>query len=128
MSTLSIERLREAIKALLEAHPAISLETTSRGVHLKVYRTTTGLPIGHVHENTTMQGIWVRRDSVRLDRLKAISHEVKTELALSRARESGKQGRNSNLETVAGFKDEALIYFRVFDLAEVARIIEEVVS
>ena len=126
MSQLGIEDLRQAITSMLENFPGMKCETKSQGVHLKAYRTSEGLPIGHEHDHGTLQGIWVRRDSVRLDRLKHIDHRLKTELDLFQAQANGKKGRNSNLKAVIGFEDEALIYFRVRTLAEFAQIIGEV--
>ena len=125
MSQLSIEDLRQVITSTLEAFPGMQSETSCKGVHLMTYRTREGLPIGHEHDHGTMQGIWVRRDSVRLDRLKHIDHRLKTELGLAQAHASGKQGRNSNLKAVKGFEDDALIYFRVRDLAEFVQILGE---
>jgi hypothetical protein len=126
MSTLSIPELRKAITSTLEGFPGMKSETSSRGVHLKAYRTREGVPIGHEHDHGTLQGIWVRRDSVRLDRLTHIDHALKTELDLSQARASGKQGRNSNLKAVEGFEDDALIYFRIRTLAEFIQVLGEV--
>ena len=126
MSQLSIEDLKLAIISTLENFPGMKCETTSQGLKLMAYRTPQGLPIGHEHRHTEIQGIWVRRDSVRLDRLKHIDHRLKTELDLFQAQANGKKGRNSNLKAVLGFEDDALIYFRVRTLAEFTQIIAEV--
>lgn len=125
MSELTIDELRQAITSTLEGFSGMQSETSSKGVHLKAYRTRDGLPIGHEHKHSTMQGIWVRRDSVRLDRLKHLDHTLKTEFDLAQAHANGKQGRNSNLKAVKGFEDDALIHFRVRDLAEFVQILGE---
>ncbi|MBO6876551.1 hypothetical protein [Maricaulis sp.] len=75
-----------------------------------------------------MQGIWVRRDSVRLDRLKHLDWRLKTELDQHRATTDGVVGRNSNLESVDGFAGDALIYFRVKDPAEFSTIMGELLG
>ncbi|MBL4544719.1 MAG: hypothetical protein JKP95_02440 [Oceanicaulis sp.] len=92
MSELTIPELSKAITSTLESFPGMQSETSSKGVHLMAYRTHEGLPIGHEHDHGTMQGIWVRRDSVRLDRLKHIDHRLKTELQLAQAHAMAKRG------------------------------------
>ena len=104
------------------------METSSNGVHLRVYRTSGDLPIGHEHKHKTMQGIWVRRDSVRLDRMKSLDYRIKSELDRHLATTDGVVGRNSNLESVDGFAGEPLIYFRIRNLAEFSAIMGEVLG
>mgnify|MGYP003631392899 CR=1 FL=1 len=120
MTKFTIDDPRNAIEALFDAHPEVTLETSSNGVHLRVYRTSGDLPIGHEHKHKTMQGIWVRRDSVRLDRMKSLDYRIKSELDRHLA--------TTDLESVDGFAGEPLIYFRIRNLAEFSAIMGEVLG
>lgn len=114
------EELRQAIQALLTTHPEISPSATGSTSHIERYLTKHGLPIGFEPDRTDFQNLWVRADNVRRHELKdledAFFHHAKFA--------DGKP--NHHLFTEKAFKDCDLIRYRVTDLWQAVRVIQEV--
>lgn len=122
---MSIANVQATIEGFLSSHLSVEkFELTregSKSVRLKRYLIDGERPVGHEHTLTTMQNIWVRRDDVRLGRLRDVSHVIKTAAELA-----NKESANSNLFAVPQFNGCDLIRFGVRTPAEAVRVLSEV--
>ncbi|BCG95986.1 hypothetical protein [Mesorhizobium sp. 131-2-1] len=114
------EELREAIRALLADHPAISISSKGHATHAERYVATNGAPLGFEPARVRHQNLWVRADSVRVNRLSDIDSEPYDHSTFAESKP------NHNLFGEAAFKDADLICFKVTDLWQAVRIVAEV--
>lgn len=114
------EELREAIRALLADHPTISASSKGHATHAERYVASNGAPLGFEPARVRHQNLWVRADSVRINRLSDIDCERYDHLTFAVSKP------NHNLFGEAAFKDADLICFKVTDLWQAVRIITEV--
>lgn len=116
------EELGEAVKALIESHPRVSVSPKNHAKHADRYLTADGAPIGREPGRVRFQNLWVRADSVNRRRLRDLeepdSYFDHTTFATSKP--------NHDLFGEPAFKDCDLIRYRVRDLWQAARIIAEV--
>ncbi|TIT66274.1 MAG: hypothetical protein E5W90_13015 [Mesorhizobium sp.] len=114
------EELREAIRALLASHPAISVSTKGHATHAERYVASNGAPLGFEPARVRHQNLWVRADSVRTNRLNDIESEPYDHSIFAASKP------NHNLFGEPAFKDADLICFKVTGLWQAVRIIAEV--
>lgn len=114
------EDLRDAIRALLATHPDINVSPVGHAPHAERYLTSGGLPIGFEPERVRFQNLWVRADSVRLHILKDLDQ------VFYRHAEFVASKPNHNLFGEPAFKDCDLVRFKVTDLWQAVRVVQEV--
>ncbi|MER8899103.1 MULTISPECIES: hypothetical protein [unclassified Mesorhizobium] len=114
------EKLREAIRALLTSHPAISVSSNGHATHAERYVASNGAPLGFEPARIKHQNLWVRADSVRASRLSDIISEPYDHSTFAMSKP------NHNLFGEPAFKDTDLICFKLTDLWQAVRIITEV--
>lgn len=117
---MTAEELRNAIRALLASHPAISVSPAGHTAHTERYLTAKGQPIGLEPDRVRHQNLWVRADSIRvhvLGDLESVAYE-KSKFPESKP--------NHNLFREPAFTDCDLIRFMVTDLWQAVRVIREV--
>jgi hypothetical protein len=122
---ITIEELKAGISALLDSHSGLSPMISIRiagDEPVKMRRFTFKGGEGAVameHNLKTQVNLWVRRNGIRLDRLKDVTHRIKP------ASTDGNPGRHSNLEQISSFKGETLVCFTPETLWQAARILHE---
>ncbi|RKQ70358.1 hypothetical protein [Oceanibaculum indicum] len=114
------EELRDAIRAMLESHPGISVSSAGHVTHAERYVTLAGAPVGFEPKRVEFQNLWVRSDSIRLTRLRDIDH------VCYRAENFSESTPNHNLFGEKAFKNADLVRFKVTDLWQAARVLLEV--
>lgn len=117
---MTANELREAIRSLLSAHPAISISSSGHATHAERYVASNGAPLGFETARVRFQNIWVRADSVRTGVLKDLSSTDYDHLTFDVSKP------NHNLFGEAAFKDTDLVCFHVTDLWQAVRVIAEV--
>ena len=115
--------LRDAIVALIDAHPGIApskVGVRGRVAHAWIYVTEDGMPLAIEPERTGLQNLWTRRDAVnprRLSDILSVAYDHRT---------FDTSKPNHNLFGEQAFKDADLVRYRVADLWQAARVIMEV--
>lgn len=117
---MSAEELRNAIRALLISHPAISISGAGHAAHAERYLTREGNPIGFEPDRVEHQNLWVTANSVRLHVLRDLDFVEYDKAKFSDSKP------NHNLFGEAAFKDADLVRFKVTSLWQAARVILEV--
>jgi len=114
------EALREAIRAILSAHPAISMSSRGHAAHAERYVARGKFPIGFEPARVRHQNIWVRADTVRLARLSDIKHVLHDHRTFNHSKP------NHDLFAEPTFKDADLVCFQVTELWQAVRVVLEV--
>jgi hypothetical protein len=117
---MSAEELRNAIRALLTSHPAISTSGAGHAAHAERYLTSDGKPIGFEPDRVEHQNLWVTANSVRLHMLRDLDFVEYDKTKFSDSKP------NHNLFGEAALKDADLVRFKVTSLWQAARVILEV--
>ena len=115
--------LRDAIVALIEAHPGVAPSKVGVGgrvAHAWIYVTEDGLPLAIEPERVGLQNLWTRCDAVnprRLSDIPSVAYDHRT---------FGTSKPNHNLFGEPAFKDADLVRYRIADVWQAARVIMEV--
>ncbi|MFT6556248.1 hypothetical protein [Sneathiella sp.] len=135
--------LSEFTSEFLSLCPEIEQLENTKGkkgnIHLYVYETTEGLPIGFEFDKKTLVSAWVRQDDIDVSLLSDIKYDEKIwdpgtirESSKSPWRSEGdlsmkRTGANSNLESNAwpSFQEHDLICFKAKKPREVIRVVGE---
>ena len=129
--TKTNDELRGFLRGYLTAHRSVDPVTpktaTSGKVHLSVYRTKTGKPIGVEFDKDTMQNIWVRAaDAPKI----TFPRAKKTEKQWTgfEWKSSDGKGANSNLTAYDDFLGHDLIRFGVKNEDDAIVILEHLIT
>lgn len=114
------EQLRDAILALIEAHPKFAVSAKGHAAHAKRFITDDGVPFAIEPERKTFQNLWVRADSVNRRRLRGIDSRYYDHTKFDHSTP------NHNLFGEPTFTDTDLICFKVDDVWQAVRVIAEV--
>lgn len=117
---MNAENLREAIRALLQSHPAISPSKAGHATHAERYRTLDGANIGFEPERVRHQNLFVEASAIRLARLSDIQHQQYF------ATEYGTSKPNHNLFHPDAFGTVDIVRFEIRSLWNAVRVIAEV--
>ncbi|WP_025897474.1 hypothetical protein [Sneathiella glossodoripedis] len=143
---LEVNDVKEFVKALVEACPELTPVPSKSGlidlVHLSVYETSRGSPIGVEYDHANFLNIWVRQADVDIEQLRLKEYvckiwqpETKTDNNDSPWRSSEdvsgqRNGANSNLESPVRpvFQKHDLYRFKVDKCSQVLRLFGEVLG
>ena len=119
---MNAEELRSAIRALLTSHPSVEVSPAGHAKHAERYLCSNGAPIGLEPARVRFQNLWVRSDSVRRNRLDDIEHTFFDHQDFAAMGSKP----NHDLYGETRFKDCDLLRYRIHDLWQSVRVIEEV--
>lgn len=129
--TRQIDELRGFLRGYLSAHPHISetaAKTASSGrVHLSVYRTTGGKPLGIEFDKDTLQNLWLRANDVPAHIPSSVKVTPKAWTGQDWASADGK-GANSNLRGFVDFHGHDLIRLGVKTQADADGILTHILK
>ena len=117
---MNAETLREAIRALLQSHPAINPSKAGHAAHAERYRTADGANIGFEPERVRHQNLYVEASAIRLVRLSDIPHQRYF------AADFGTSKPNHNLFHPDAFGPVDIVRFEIRSLWNAVRVIVEV--
>lgn len=129
--TRQIDELRGFLKGYLTAHPRVSevaAKTASSGrVHLSVYRTTHGKPLGVEYDKDTLQNLWLRAGDAPSHIPSGVKTTDKAWTGHDWASPDGK-GANSNLRGYDDFRGHDLIRLGVKTQADAEEILNHLLK
>lgn len=129
--TKEIEALREYLSTFLEGHPSIDevkpKREGSRKVHLSVYRTKSGSPVGIEFDKDTLQNIWLRKSDTSPSSWPDIKVTAKNWDGAGWKSEDGK-GANHNLKHYDDFPGHDLVRFGVKNKQQAHAVLDHLFS
>ena len=113
------EKLRLAIRDLIETHPNIKRSEAGHSTHAWRYMVKAGKPIAMEPQLIEFQKIWVRADSINRTTLRDLEHSYRAYKPTNRFKP------NHNLYGEASFKNCDLIAYRITNLWQAVHVIRE---
>lgn len=125
-----IDTLRGFLRNWLVGHPDVELvqpkTTTSKQVHLSVFVTAKGRPIGIETDKTSIQNIWLRAMNMPKDLPPRIKVTKKMWVGQSWKGEDGK-GANSNLKGFDLFRTHNLVRLELTTVEDAKALLEAII-